>query len=443
MIGKTLNQYRIVRALGKGGMGEVYLAEDTRLGRSVALKILPASVASDPSRLARFEREARAVAALNHPNIVTIHAVEEAEGIRFLAMEHVEGRTLDTLIPKGGLPAAAILDLAVPLADALSTAHEKGITHRDLKPANIMVNDQGRVKMLDFGLAKHMEIEEGTSLTQVPTAEVTREGVVMGTIPYMSPEQAEGKPVDHRSDIFSLGIILHELASGVRPFKGDTSVSLLSSILKDTPTPLRELRPDLPPDLARIVGRCLEKIPLERFQTARDLCTELRALKRQAESGSAPALPSKRRRGASLLLLAGGLTLLVAVAAGGLWSLGTGRNGREEAASAGGRPAEGADRTMVVVLPFENLGPAEDEYFAAGMADEITSRLASVKGLGVISRKSAMGYTGTDKSIRQIGDELGVAYILEGTIRWARAGAGASRVRITPQLIRVRDDTQV
>jgi serine/threonine protein kinase len=235
MIGQTLGHYRILELLGKGGMGEVYLAEDTRLNRRVALKVLSTDLGADPSRRERFEREARAAAALNHPNIVTIHSVEEAGGVPFLTLELVDGKTLGELIPAEGLPLERLLQLTIPLTDAVGAAHQKGITHRDLKPANVMVTSDGRVKVLDFGLAKLREQLEQDAQGSMPTQELTGEGRILGTVAYMSPEQAEGRPVDPRSDVFSLGVMLYELATGRRPFTGDTHVSVLSAILRDTP----------------------------------------------------------------------------------------------------------------------------------------------------------------------------------------------------------------
>ncbi len=452
MIGKTLNHYRILESLGKGGMGEVYLAEDTRLERRVALKILPVSVASDPDRLARFTREAKAIAALNHPSIVTIHSVEEAGDLHFLVMEHIEGESLDRHIPKGGMPLDRLLDVATPLADALAAAHDRGITHRDLKPANVMITDAGRVKILDFGLAKHAAEAAPGSATQLPTEEVTQRGLVMGTLPYMSPEQVEGKSLDHRSDIFSLGVVLHEMACGSRPFEGSSSAALVSAILRDATPPLTDVRPEIPLDLARIIGRCLMKDPMARIQTARDVHNELRLIKQQIDSGqalltgssagfAAASLTKKPKRALLAWSVAGAILI---IAAAGWWLLRSGPGQPGTGSGPAPRAAlPAADRKMIVILPFENLGSAEDDYFAAGMAEEITTRLASVTGLGVISRKSAMSYAGTDKTIRQIGEELGVDYVMEGTIRWARTGEGASRVRITPNLIRVSDDTQI
>jgi len=282
----SLSHYRILSALGSGGMGEVYLAEDTKLGRRVALKVLAPGVAADPERRDRFEREARAVAALNHPNIVTIHSVEEDNGVPFLTMELVEGKTLGEIIPPEGLPIDSFLAIAIPLADAVAAAHERGITHRDLKPANVMVSVDRRVKVLDFGLAKLRDTVVGADeSTFLATSRLTTEGRIMGTVAYMSPEQAEGKPVDQRSDVFSLGILLYEMATGKKPFQGDTNMSILSAILKDTPQSVTDLRADLPPELARIVRRALQKDPAVRYQSARDLRDDLQALKQDVDTG--------------------------------------------------------------------------------------------------------------------------------------------------------------
>jgi Tol biopolymer transport system component len=285
MIGQTVSHYRILRSLGAGGMGEVYLAEDTKLGRQVALKVLASETASDPDRRARFEREARAIAALNHPGIVTIHSVEEHQGLVFITMELVEGQTLAQHIPAAGMPLAELLKIAIPLADAVGTAHQRGIMHRDLKPANVMIGHDGRVKVLDFGLAKQQEEATVQDETVQATAHATAEGKILGTVAYMSPEQAQGKPVDHRSDIFSLGVVLFEMATGQRPFKGDSSVSVLSSVLRDTPPLVSDLKPELPRELGRIVRHCLVKDPEERYQTAKDLRNDLKALKEDTDSG--------------------------------------------------------------------------------------------------------------------------------------------------------------
>ena len=287
IVGGTLSHYKILAKIGAGGMGEVFLAEDCKLHRRVALKILPPALASDPSRRDRFEREAKAVAALNHPNIVTIHSIDDADGIRFLTMELVEGERLDQIVPDGGLPLDRFFAVAVPLADALGAAHARGITHRDLKPGNIMITGDWRVKVLDFGLAKFRQEAREAAWTESPTALPTLEGHVVGTVPYMSPEQVQGRSVDHRSDIFSLGVVLYELATGRRPFDGHSSADLMSAILRDAPPPVTEQRSDLPHHLSRIIRRCLEKDPHRRYQVTEDLRNDLEDLRSEIESEEA------------------------------------------------------------------------------------------------------------------------------------------------------------
>jgi TolB-like protein/Flp pilus assembly protein TadD/predicted Ser/Thr protein kinase len=456
MVGKSLAHYRIVEKLGEGGMGVVYRAEDTKLGREIAIKVLQAELADDPARRRRFDDEARAVAALKHPNIVTLYSVEEADGIPFITMELVEGRPLSELIPDGGFGLPQFFELAIPVADALSSAHAKGITHRDLKPANLMLQDDGLVKVLDFGLAKLLLPEPGgeTATQVLVSATRTGEGTVVGTAAYMSPEQAEGKQVDARSDIFALGVVMYELLTGSRPFQGATAISVVSSILKDAPPRVSEVKPNLPRHLGRIIARCLEKNPDKRFQTARDVFNELKGLRGEIESGELeassvavstpaasevrPAPPRTARWIAPVAVIA---VLLVAVA----WWVS--RDTASESSSVAEAPAAGTaappSREMIAVLPFDNLGQAEDAYFAAGITDEIIGRLAAVSGLGVISRTSVTQYDRTGKTLRQIGDDLGVSYVLEGTVRWARSADGAGRVRITPQLVRVEDDSQL
>ncbi|MEO6463590.1 MAG: protein kinase, partial [Candidatus Eisenbacteria bacterium] len=286
--GTRLGPYEIVAALGAGGMGEVYRARDTRLGREVAVKVLPAGVANDPDRLARFEREARTVAALNHPNIVTLHSVEDAGGVRFLTMELVEGEGLEKQVAPGGLPIARVLAIGIAISDALTAAHEKGVVHRDLKPANVMVSREGRVKVLDFGLAR---LENPVSELDVTRAAIVAAGPsiagqVMGTVPYMAPEQLRGEAADGRSDLFALGILLYELATGRRPFEGATLGLVSAAILRDAPPALAIVRPDVPADLDRIVGRCLEKDPRARFQTALDVRNELSGVRLDPMGGA-------------------------------------------------------------------------------------------------------------------------------------------------------------
>ncbi|MBZ5592242.1 MAG: serine/threonine-protein kinase [Acidobacteriia bacterium] len=299
MIGKTISHYRILEMLGEGGMGQVYAAEDIQLHRVVALKILPQEMALDPERLQRFQREAQAVAALNHPNVVTLYGVDQADGLHFLTMELVDGKTLAKLIPPRGFALPQFLKIAVPLADAISAAHQRGIVHRDLKPANVMVGEDGRLKVLDFGLAKLKHDEAiGSEAITVTEPELTAPHHVMGTAPYMSPEQVEGKPVDARSDIFSLGVVFYQMATGARPFGGDSAMSVLSSILKDSPPAPAEVNPAVPHDLDRIIRRCLAKDPARRYQSAVDLHNDLDELQQQVASGEAfeVARPSARRR---------------------------------------------------------------------------------------------------------------------------------------------------
>ena len=315
MIGTTLHHYRIVRALGRGGMGEVYAAEDSRLHRVVALKLLPQDMAASPERLQRFQREAQAVAALNHPNVVTIYSVEEAGPVHFITMELVEGRTLADLIPPHGLPLQECLRLAVPLTDAIAAAHQRGIVHRDLKPANIMVTADGRLKVLDFGLAKlKPEGTDAADAFMMTTQQLTLQHSLVGTPSYMSPEQAEGRTVDHRTDIFSAGVVLYEMATGTRPFRGDSAVTILSSIIKDTPSSAVEVNSRISLALDRVIMRCLAKDPARRYQSAMDLRNDLEeaqhragtevGLLRVAARGLASSVRRKSRWAAALLVVA-------------------------------------------------------------------------------------------------------------------------------------------
>ncbi len=278
LIGKTLGHYKVGGLLGRGGMGDVYLAEDTKLGREVALKMLPPALAEDPERRERFLNEARALAAISHPHIVTIYSLEEVEGNHFLCMELIRGRTLQEEQPTGGYEPQRWLEIAVQLTEALASAHELGVVHRDLKPSNLMFQQDGRLKVLDFGLAMFVHAEPSptdSEQTLAASGPLTEAGSVLGTVPYMSPEQIEGKTVDARSDLFSLGVIFYEMATGNRPFHGDSNAALMSSILRDNPAPVTHLAPRFSADVARILGRCLEKDPRRRFQTARDVFNEL------------------------------------------------------------------------------------------------------------------------------------------------------------------------
>src|SRR5580765_3561964 len=389
-----LGPYEIIAPLGVGGMGEVYRARDPRLKRDIAIKVLPADVALSPDRLARLEREATTVAGLNHPNIVVLHSIEEDGGIRFLTMELVEGRSLAELVTPGGLPLAELLDLGIPLADALTAAHEKGVVHRDLKPANVMVTREGRVKVLDFGLAKHTAVDSDFDANQAATlaSPISEAGQLVGTVPYMAPEQLRGEAVDARSDLFSLGILLYELASGRRPFAGRSQVEISSAILRDAPPSLTSLRTDLPGELVHIIERCLEKNPRERLQTALDVLNELRSVRRTLERG----------------------------------------------VSAAQKPA--ADKlASIAVLPFANRSAsADDEYFSDGLADELLNVLAKIKGLRVTARTSSFQFKASKDDVPTIGRKLDVATLLEGSVR--KAG---NRIRVSVQLVNVADSSHL
>jgi Tol biopolymer transport system component/serine/threonine protein kinase len=315
MVGRTLSHYRILEEIGRGGMGEVYLAEDTALDRKVALKVLPPELANNDDRRARFTREAKALAALNHPNIVTIHSVESTDGVDFITMEFVRGKTLTELLQRNGLPLDRFFEIAIPLADAVAAAHHVGISHRDLKPANVMVSGDGRVKVLDFGLAKLQEVPDA-AVTGLPTHTVTQEGRIVGTLGYMSPEQAEGRRVDGRSDLFSLGVVFYEMLTGERPFRGDTPTALLASILRDTPPPAGSLNPAIPRELDRIVNRCLAKDMSQRIQTALDVRNQLEEVKADVASGERDVEAAGRQRSLNRWLVVATLALLVGIGAG-------------------------------------------------------------------------------------------------------------------------------
>jgi serine/threonine-protein kinase len=374
-------------------MGGVWKAVDTRLDREVAIKLLPEELAAEPERLARFESEAKAVAALNHPNIVTLHSVEESDGVHFITMELVRGRTVADLIPSCGLSVERFFELAIPLADAVHSAHERGLTHRDLKPTNLMVSQEGRVKVLDFGLARFREQETTFRNDDLPTKTLTQEREIRGTMPYMSPEQVKGQPLDHRTDIFSLGVILYEMATGRRPFQGETSADLIAAILRDEPRPLTDLNRAMSRQVGGLVSDCLAKQARRRIQTALSLRERLEQLRLEDETRD---LSGVARR--------------VADAAPALSSL--------------------------AVLPLENLsGDPAQEFFADGMTDALITDLAKIKTLKVISRTSVMQYKGARKPLREIAAELGVGAVVEGSV--LRSG---QRVRISAQLIDATSD---
>lgn len=417
MIGQTIAHYRIIEKLGAGGMGEVYLADDTKLQRRVALKFLPESFRNDSEARERLLREARAASQLSHPNILTVHAVEEADGRDFIVMEYLDGQTLSEFCDARRPVAHQSLELIRQIAEGLSAAHKRGIIHRDIKPANILVDADGHLKILDFGLAK-----------QKGLAKLTRDGSTVGTMAYISPEQIEGREADARSDLFSLGVIAYEMMSGRRPFEGEHEASLVYAIAHEPTPPLTGVAENV----QRIVQKLLAKKPEDRYQHASELLSDLRGTVTSGSVGVASAPISLPRRAGALVAL--GAAAFLALALVGWFVL---------RPSPGADTDAGAERKMLAVLPFENLGPADQEYFADGMTEEITARLAGVKDLGVIARTSILQYKGTTKPLDQIGKELGVDYILEGTVRWQRGSSGPDQVRITPQLVRVSDETHV
>jgi serine/threonine-protein kinase len=376
--GTRLGHYELVGRIGSGGMGDVWKARDTRLDRDVAIKVLPGGSTDSADKRARFNREARAIAALNHPNIVTVYSVEETDALHFITMELVSGHSLEDILPAGGFELNRLLDIAIPLADAVAFAHERGIVHRDLKAANVMVTAEGRVKVLDFGLAK---------LTGTPRAAtaLTQEGVVMGTLPYMAPEQIQGADVDHRADIFSLGVVLYEMAAGSRPFTGEHSPALMYSILEEAPRPIAEIRAELPASLGDVIDRCLAKRPEQRYSGCREVRDDLDAL----------------RRG----------TLPVSI------------------------PPPSRTDTSIAVLPFDNMSPdPADEFFSDGITEEIINALAHLQGVRVAARTSSFAFKGKREDLRAVAGKLGVKTLLEGSVR--KAG---SKLRITAQLINAAD----
>ncbi|MFN2384744.1 MAG: protein kinase [Thermoanaerobaculia bacterium] len=422
--GTRLGPYEILAPLGAGGMGEVYRARDSKLDRDVAIKVLPRSIAGDPETLGRFEREAKAVASLSHPNILAIHDFGEHNGIAYAVMELLEGETLRGKLDTGRIHQTQALDYAIQIARGLSAAHEKGIVHRDLKPENLFVTRDGHVKILDFGLVKRIEATSPDEETSAPIGPApTVRGTVMGTAGYMSPEQARGLPVDHRSDLFSFGAILYELLSGKKAFKKDTASDTMAAILRDDPPELSESGSGIPPALANIVRHCLEKSQQDRFQSAKDIVFALSVASTSTFiSGPQAATP---RAGKKRVLIASAIVAAVIAIAAALLLRRT---------QTGGSDAGGVKR--LAVLPFENLGAPEDDYFADGIADEVRGKLTSLPGLQVIARGSSTPYKKTTKTPRQIARELNVSYLLTGTLRWEKV-AGGSRVHVTPELVDV------
>jgi serine/threonine protein kinase/Flp pilus assembly protein TadD len=402
LIGQSLLHYKILRKVGSGGMGVVYEAEDSQLGRHVALKFLPPEMAQDSQLLERFQREARAASSLNHPNICIIHSIEQHERRHFIVMELLEGKTLAQTMTRQPMEMERLLPLAVQIADALESAHAKGIVHRDIKPANLFLTDRGQVKILDFGLAKtnRGEIAQETSAAQGETlvfaGELTSPGAAVGTVSYMSPEQARGQLVDARTDLFSTGTVLYQMATGTLPFPGDTSAIIFDAILNRDPKPATELNPSLPADFVRILDKALEKDRNLRCQTATELKTDLSRLKRDLEVGK--------------------------------------RRAKEKTESDPG--VQKQTGKSLAVLYFENLsGAKEDEYLRDGITEDVITELSKIKGLNTFSRPTVLAFRDKSVTPAQIGQQLGAAYVLTGTLR--RSGV---RLRISTQLVDTRTD---
>ena len=428
LIGRTLGHYRIVEKIGEGGMGEVYRAHDERLDRDVAIKVLPEAVAQDAERLARFETEAKAVAKLTHPNILDVYELGDHEGRPFMATELLEGETLRERLEDGALGWRKAAETGAAIAEGLAAAHGAGIIHRDLKPDNIFITSDGRVKILDFGLARDVTATTPDETHSPTVPRYTDPGAVMGTAGYMSPEQVRGEPADQRSDIFALGSVLYEMASGRRAFARDTAAETMTAILREQPGDFDVGGSDVPPELRRIITRCLEKNPDERFQSARDLAFDLRNISTQTGAVGAPQTPAVGVRRWRWFAVGGLAVVIVAVF---IWQL----------VPSAESPTREKEIPRIVVLPFENLGPAEDDYFADGMTDEVRGKLFHLAGLEVIARYSSDQYRDTQKPLSQVAEELGAHYLLTAKVRWQKADNDSSRIRVSPELVEIQPGT--
>ena len=425
MIGTKVSHFEIIDKLGEGGMGEVWLARDIRLGRTVALKILPPARAESEDRRRRFEDEARAASALNHPGIAHIYDVGEAEGIHFIAMEHVDGESIDHRMARAPLTTAEIVDLGARLADALAAAHGQGVTHRDIKPSNLMITAEGRLKVLDFGLAK-LRPGLGKGGGEATTQTMTQPGVVMGTVQYMSPEQALGKEADHRSDLFSTGVVLYEMATGRLPFRGSTPTETITEIVRSDPEPVSDLSPATPPELERIIRKCLEKDASRRYQSARELAVDLDNLKRDTESGVTVMAPKQRAPSrAAMVGVAIAAVMMVVVGfmlvRSDLWI------------------TKSESIESIAVLPFENgTGDEESEYLCDGLTEGLINTLSQIPNLKVISSRSTRAFKDSEEDPQAIGRKLGVQALLMG--RLVQRGGQLS---VSAELVDVSDNHQL
>ncbi|MCK4560496.1 MAG: protein kinase [Calditrichia bacterium] len=418
MVGKTISHYKIIERIGTGGMGIVYKAQDLKLDRFVALKFLPPQLTTSEEEKQRFIHEAKAASSLDHNNICAIHEIDETEeGQLFISMAYYEGETLDKKIKDKPLPVEEAIDITIQIAQGLTKAHEKEIVHRDIKPANIMLTKEGVVKVLDFGLAK---LSTQTKLT--------KESTTLGTVSYMSPEQAKGEEVDYRTDIWSLAVILYEMLTGQLPFRGDYESAVIYSILNDLQEPVTALRTGVPMELERIVNKCLQKSPSDRYQHIDELIVDLRGLRRESESTIIPSKEEKQKKRSKYVIMSVAvLSILILIIAGYFILI---------------QPSEKSVsgwENSIAVLPFADLSPNKDqEYFCDGMTEQIITNLSKINRLKVIGRTSVMSYKNTDKKLPEIGKELNVSHILEGSIR-----KYGNSIRVTAQLINTEDGSHI